>query len=75
MQRTESVTIRFGINMSKRSPQMYLCGGHQTQTTIFSDNNKTLCEPKDFVDLSVNVDDEYFFEPYEENFTPCLPRS
>ena len=36
----------------------------------FLDDNKTLCEPKDFVDLSVNVDDEYFLEPYVENFTP-----
>jgi hypothetical protein len=39
-------------------------------SVFVADNNKTLCEPKDFVDVSVNVDDEYFLEPYVENFTP-----
>jgi hypothetical protein len=35
-----------------------------------SETNKTLCEPADFVDLEVNIDDEYFLEPYVENLTP-----
>ena len=37
------------------------------------DDKKEVCIPKDFVDLIVDVDDEYFLEPYVENSTPCLP--
>ena len=34
------------------------------------DTDEALCEPKDFVDAIVNVEDEYFLEPYVENVVP-----
>ena len=45
----------------------------QPTTTFFlksPDTDEALCEPKDFVDAIVNVEDEYFLEPYVENVVP-----